>query len=1224
MTAQLRREFLNPVFPCRAAWTPESLTCDAFIVNEQGERLVTLMNCVISKHWTGEVPTRPNTSYETIYQPLGMPAAEFTLPRLKQQDYAFLDAMVPSSNDKASDPQTMVMLTGITESLSSEEPELKPSSILKLFSSSLDVCVAAIRQIFEHAVKSGKQVFRLLDIGDTTGSLYQLALTGIASEYPTLRLDYTACGHEHTSIELRTASFDVDATHMLGFAAEVEITGVPNSLLVPGGFLVALEANGSPHTPGGENGSITFSHRKDGGPAFALGKQYRRWSQSEWNGQLAQANFAQLEVPQSSLFLMLWAQKPPYLSFPLSSPESSSDAEQPIIFSFEPSLALDLQNVILGSMSSGGRPSKIWIEATMGTFNGAAATAESRVAAIRRLSGLSSLEPEIALDASGVALVPRYCARALLTPEILDHNKYWAVQHPNTVTQSAPPLPGPHQVLVQVSFLSEEEGGLQGLVGTVTRSHSSQWQVGARVVAVVPSARSNFVLIHEGQISEVPENADERSCTSIALLLVFAALGLNLDSRPLSSLQQIQVVVLHNSKFASFVARVLEYLGVTPILIAPSLPLILPRLSPGDIIMCGLPAASADTIPQPEGVSVFNWNDRALPALGQRPLTPEQLLPSQFEVSRSLALADDKFYLVVGGIGSLGLQIAIWLYRVCNMLNIFPNSTESVPADLRALRTERCAALPQYLQSLPDLDLRLEACDATSVEDLTRLISSLDCPLAGCIFSAVVLADRLFLKQDLENFMIPYKSKTDAYFALEKVVALEKLDFVLGISSVASFGAAGQTNYARVPANTGLEYLTSRYSNAWSIVVPAIADSFVGFDMFTSANSHMETWKTSVMNSYEICLCLEDGLLRMANNERISLYVPNLNWDEIVRSGNDSPLFNHLVKLDTTQDKLEVEDPSQVLQEIVLKFIDAAEDEFERNVPLTSYGLDSLSAARMSTALKPYMAITQIQLLGDLSLDDLVSKMGDTKPVVMPGQSLLKLIIGSGIPLIMIHGGAGDISAFRAIQEQFTTPLWAIQPTPDSPLDTLLEANGDEILQLSFVDHFPMLFTSPIHGLTEAFSTIEDLFTYGLKATVDMIADCCSRDASPARRAHGDNLIAAWKGLPTTVNALRTWEWTQKFTPINMKQMVEFAGGKAVWASTDAATRQAAMRRSIVDQLAKVRAPITVLIANRGLSALLPAEWEDLGVSLSKRDIRTVNLTGLNRSRSKFNSPPLA
>ena len=88
----------------------------------------------------------------------------------------------------------------------------------------------------------------------------------------------------------------------------------------------------------------------------------------------------------------------------------------------------------------------------------------------------------------------------------------------------------------------------------------------------------------------------------------------------------------------------------------------------------------------------------------------------------------------------------------------------------------------------------------------------------------------------------------------------------------------------------------------------------------------------------EICLCLEDGLLRMENGERISLYVPNLNWDAIYTSVSESPLYNHLVRLDHTQDKLEVENPYQVLQEVVLKFIDAAEDELEKNVPLTSYG----------------------------------------------------------------------------------------------------------------------------------------------------------------------------------------------------------------------------------------------------------------------------------------------
>jgi hypothetical protein len=102
-----------------------------------------------------------------------------------------------------------------------------------------------------------------------------------------------------------------------------------------------------------------------------------------------------------------------------------------------------------------------------------------------------------------------------------------------------------------------------------------------------------------------------------------------------------------------------------------------------------------------------------------------------------------------------------------------------------------------YLQSLPDLDLRLEACDATSVEALTTLVSSLDHPIAGCILTAAVLADRLYLKQDAESFPAPFKPKTDAYFALEKVIAIDKLDFLLAISSVASFGAAGQTNYAR-------------------------------------------------------------------------------------------------------------------------------------------------------------------------------------------------------------------------------------------------------------------------------------------------------------------------------------------------------------------------------------------------------------------------------------------
>jgi hypothetical protein len=111
--------------------------------------------------------------------------------------------------------------------------------------------------------------------------------------------------------------------------------------------------------------------------------------------------------------------------------------------------------------------------------------------------------------------------------------------------------------------------------------------------------------------------------------------------------------------------------------------------------MCGLPVHSARTIPRVAGVSVFNWDDAdqgALAAVVQNPwlvgttinthlaralpnvsvdsgsLTPEQILPPTFDVSQSLALTDDKFYLILGGIGSLGLQVAIWMYRVSTIL----------------------------------------------------------------------------------------------------------------------------------------------------------------------------------------------------------------------------------------------------------------------------------------------------------------------------------------------------------------------------------------------------------------------------------------------------------------------------------------------------------------------------------------------------------------------------
>ena len=71
---------------------------------------------------------------------------------------------------------------------------------------------------------------------------------------------------------------------------------------------------------------------------------------------------------------------------------------------------------------------------------------------------------------------------------------------------------------------------------------------------------------------------------------------------------------------------------------------------------------------------------------------------------------------------------------------------------------------------------------------------------------------------------------------------------------------------------------------------------------------------------------------------RVSRYIPNLDWDALHNSVSTSTIYNHLVRHDASRDKVEVEDPTQLLQEIVVRFIDISTDELEHNVPLMSYG----------------------------------------------------------------------------------------------------------------------------------------------------------------------------------------------------------------------------------------------------------------------------------------------
>jgi hypothetical protein len=80
-------------------------------------------------------------------------------------------------------------------------------------------------------------------------------------------------------------------------------------------------------------------------------------------------------------------------------------------------------------------------------------------------------------------------------------------------------------------------------------------------------------------------------------------------------------------------------------------------------------------------------------------------------------------------------------------------------------------------------------------------------------------------------------------------------------------------------------------------------------------------------------------------------------------------------KDDSPNAAAEGQDIGEALQSLILQFVDVAADDFSTEVPLTTYGLDSLSAGRLSFALRPWITLSQMSLLADMSTADLITRV---------------------------------------------------------------------------------------------------------------------------------------------------------------------------------------------------------------------------------------------------------
>jgi 8-amino-7-oxononanoate synthase len=150
-------------------------------------------------------------------------------------------------------------------------------------------------------------------------------------------------------------------------------------------------------------------------------------------------------------------------------------------------------------------------------------------------------------------------------------------------------------------------------------------------------------------------------------------------------------------------------------------------------------------------------------------------------------------YLITGGLGALGLQVAQWLVKDgAKHLILFGRNKASVSAQ-------------QIIKELQQqgVTIKIIQADITDYDAVIRVIceSPLSKPIKGIIHAAGILDDGLLQNLSWERFQKVLQPKVMGVWNLHLATQDLDLDWFVCFSSIASvFGATGQSNYAAANA----------------------------------------------------------------------------------------------------------------------------------------------------------------------------------------------------------------------------------------------------------------------------------------------------------------------------------------------------------------------------------------------------------------------------------------
>jgi acyl transferase domain-containing protein/acyl carrier protein len=315
---------------------------------------------------------------------------------------------------------------------------------------------------------------------------------------------------------------------------------------------------------------------------------------------------------------------------------------------------------------------------------------------------------------------------------------------------------------------------------------------------------------------------------------------------------------------------------------------------------------------------------------------------------QGLRLHADGSYLISGGLGGLGLQVAAWLAQQgARHLVLIGRRT---PSDLQRAAVQ---AIEQHGASVTVLQG-----DVSQEEDVLRVLAHVKKrlpSLRGVVHAAGVLDDGMLLNQNAQRFQNVFGPKINGAWYLHRHTQHEALDFFVMFSSTASLtGSPGQANY--VAANTFLDVLAHyRHQHdrpglsinwgPWSEVGMAAAQANRG-----------ERLARSGLGSLDPTRALNTMAALLERDQRPQIGVMPVDWElwsQCYPQNAQAPLYSDL--LQTTVGAAGAD--SSAVRDSLLKAPAA-----EREAHLQDYLLHELAAV---------LRLPKTQLDGKMSLQDL-------------------------------------------------------------------------------------------------------------------------------------------------------------------------------------------------------------------------------------------------------------